>query len=162
MSAVHPDILAALTAGIQSEVAAYVFYIEAAKKVDEDSIEEILKQLAGEEKKHFQILETQYDSLVRSEKWISTADVMKQEGLPEINEDMTAEHQDLIKEIDKLRSNRDVLEMALRLEEDARDTFRDAADNTSSREAKETFEHLARFEEGHVRLITSMLANLNA
>jgi rubrerythrin len=162
MSAVHPDILAALTAGIQSEVAAYVFYIEAAKKVDEDSIEETLKQLAGEEKKHFQILEMQYDSLVRSEKWISTADVMKQEGLPEINEDMTAEHRDLIQEVGKLRSDQDVLEMALRLEEDARDTFRDAADNTTSREAKETFEYLARFEEGHVRLITSMLANLNS
>jgi len=162
MSAVHPDILAALTAGIQSEVAAYVFYIEAAKIVDEDSIKETLEQLAGEEKKHFQILETQYDSLVRSEKWISTADVLKQEGLPEINEEMTSEHQDLIKEVSRIKSNRDILEMALRLEEDARDTFRDAADNASTREAKETFDHLSRFEEGHVRLITSMLANLNS
>jgi len=161
MGKVHPDILAALTAGIQSEVASYVFYVEAARKVDEKKLRESLEFLAAEEKKHFQILERQYDSLVRSEKWISTADVLKQEGLPDINEEMTAEHRELIDEVGRINSNREILEMALRLEEDARDTFADAADRIDVKEARETFEFLARFEEGHVQLIASFMEELD-
>jgi rubrerythrin len=161
MAKVHPDILAALTAGIQSEVAAYVFYIEASKIIEEDRLRESLHQLAGEEKGHFQILERQYDSLVRSEKWISTADILKQEGLPEISEDMTAEHKELITEIARMKTDREVLEMALRLEEDARDMFQDAADRSDSYEAIGTFRQLAKFEQTHAEYINSLIEQLD-
>ncbi len=161
MAKVHPDILAALTAGIQSEVAAYVFYIEASKKIEEDRLREALHQLAGEEKRHFQILERQYDSLVRSEKWISTADILKQEGLPDISEDMTAEHKDLIASASKMKTDREILEMALRLEEDARDMFQDAADRSYSDEAIGTFRQLAGFEQSHAEYINSLIDELD-
>ena len=161
MARVNPDILAALTSGIQSEVATYVFYTEAAKVAFDKQLKEALLFLAGEEKKHFQILERQYDSLVRSEKWITTADVLKQEGLPEINEDMTAEHQELIDRVARMKTDREVLEMALRLEEDARDMFRDAAERSDSREAKDTFNYLSNFEQGHVNFINNLISNLD-
>ena len=158
MSAVHPDTLAALTSGIQSEVAAYVFYVEAVKKVDDPGLVESLKQLAGEEKNHFQVLERQYDSLVRSEKWISTADVLMQNGLPEIDEKMTSQHQGLIDEVAGTESVGAVLEMALRLEEEAYDLFTQAAARSDSDEGRQMFERLARFEEGHVGLVKQMIA----
>lgn len=158
MSAVHPDTLAALTAGIQSEVAAYVFYVEAAKKVDDSGLQESLKKLAGEEKNHFHVLERQYDSLVRSEKWISTADVLAQEGLPDIDEQMTQQHQGLIDEVAGTESVGAVLALALRLEEEARDLFMQAAAQSDSDEGKQIFERLARFEEGHVGLVKQMIA----
>jgi len=117
---VNPEIIEALTDGIQSEIATYMFYIEAIKIVDNDEMKSILENLAGEEKKHFQILERQHDSLVRSEKWISTADILKQEGLPEINKEMQDKHKDLITNVQNLKDNREILEMALKLEEEAR------------------------------------------
>lgn len=158
--AVNPETLEALTSGIQSEVAAYVFYLEASKKTEKSDIKDTLKMLAGEEKKHFQILEGQYDSLVRSEKWISTADVLNRPGLPDIGEDMQEKHRDLINRVNDAASQREILEIALKLEEEARDLFRRLAENSDSEEGKKTFSHLAGFEEGHVRLVNELIAQL--
>ncbi|HWR82272.1 MAG TPA: ferritin family protein [Candidatus Deferrimicrobium sp.] len=156
MSPVHPDILSALTAGIQSEVASYVFYIEAGKKHETGQIRDILMRLAGEEKQHFQILERQYDSLVRSEKWISTADVLKQPGLPDISEEMTATHRALIDEVARSRSLSAILDIAYRLELEARDLFRSSARGCPSEDGKKIFNQLAKFEEGHMKLVSYM------
>jgi len=155
MTPVHPDTLSALTAGIQSEVASYVFYLEAAKKSD-PGMKATLEQLAHEEKEHFQVLERQFDSLVRSEKWISTADILKQEGLPEISEEMTQRHRSLLDEVAKADSNLAILEIALRLEVEARDLFTSVAEKVDSPEGKDMFQRLARFEQGHVNKITEL------
>ncbi len=160
MTPVHPDILSALTAGIQSEVATYVFYIEAAKQVADEDIKATLRQLAGEEKGHFQILERQYDSLVRSERWISTADIMKQPGLPEITEEMEAQHKNLVTRVRQAKDKLEILGLALGLEKAAHELFVKEAGKSKSKEAKETFEHLARFEQGHINLISGMIARL--
>ena len=161
MSPVHPDTLAALTSGIQSEVASYVFYLEAAKKAEAEEHKDILKKLALEEKEHFRVLERQYDSLVRSEKWISTADILKQEGLPEITEEMSAQHRDLVDEVSRADSMVKVLDIAYRLEEEAHTLFASAAKMVDSDEGKKMFEHLSRFEEGHMRTIAEMKASLS-
>jgi rubrerythrin len=158
MNSARPEILAALTAGIQSEVAAYVFYLESSKKVESADIRETLQQLAGEEKSHFHILERRYDALVRSEKWVSTADVLKREGLPELNEEMTELHKELIDKVRKMKSKKETLEMALRLETESRDLFAKSAGEAKSHEVRSVFERLARFEEGHIRLINSLIA----
>ncbi len=158
--AVNPEILDALTTGIQSEVAAYVFYIEVIKLTEANGIKETLENLAAEEKKHFQILERQYDSLVRSEKWISTADVLKQEGLPEIDARMAEKHRDLIEKVKILKSPLEILNMALKLEIEAQELFVRLADNSESDEGKKVFTHLAGFEEGHAKLIQSHIYNL--
>lgn len=160
MAAVHPDTLVALTAGIQSEVASYVFYVAAAKKTVASQHREILEKLALEEKEHFRVLERQYDSLVRSEKWISTADILKQEGLPEITEEMSREHQGLIDEVTGADSLSKVLDIAYRLEEDAYRLFDSAKDKVTSEEGRKMFEQLSRFEQGHMRTIADMKATL--
>jgi rubrerythrin len=156
MSPVHPDTLAALTSGIQSEVASYVFYTEAAKKSQAAEHQEVLRQLALEEKQHFQILERQYDSLVRSEKWISTADILKQDGLPQIDEKMSRQHQDLIDEVARATSLGEILKIAFRLEEEAHTLFSGAAAHAHSEEARKIFTQLSKFEEGHMRMVRQM------
>lgn len=153
MSPVHPDTLAALTSGIQSEVASYVFYLEASKHTFAAEYKDVLQKLALEEKDHFRILESQYDSLVRSEKWNTTADILKEEGLPEIDESMTGRHQELIDEVAAARDMGEVLKIALRLETEARELFDSAAEKVDSPEGKKMFERLAKFEEGHERTI---------
>jgi rubrerythrin len=158
--AVHPDILEALTSGIQSEVASYVFYIEAAKKMERGEMRKTLEELALEEKKHFHVLERQYDSLIRSEKWISTADVLKEKGLPEIGEDMTAQHRGLIDEVNRAPGIREILDIALRLEYEARNLFAKSRDIADTKEARETFDYLSRFEQTHVDRISGLIARL--
>lgn len=160
MSPVHPDTLAALSTGIQSEVASYVFYREAAQKAFAVEHKDILEKLALEEKDHFHILERQYDSLVRSEKWISTADVLKQEGLPEITEDMTNEHRDLIDEVASADSMETILDIAYRLEEEAHLLFAGATEQVQSEEGRKIFDKLAKFEQGHMDLIDEMRQKL--
>ncbi len=157
MTPVNPQILTALSTGIQSEVAAYVFYIEAAKKSEAREFRDVLEKLAAEEKMHFQILEGQHASLVRSEKWISTADILKRDGLPEIDEDMSSVHRDLIEEIRDADSIGEILEIAFRLEEEAYDLFDREARHSTSPEAKKVFTDLAKFEQGHMTIISEMM-----
>lgn len=158
--AAKSEILDALTTGIQSEIAAYVFYIETIKIIEAGDIKETLKNLAAEEKKHFQILEKQYDSLVRSEMWVSTADILKQDGLPEIDARMAEKHKDLIENVRNLKTPHEILNMALKLEIEAQNLFIKLADSSESEEGKKVFEHLAGFEEGHAKLIQGHIDNL--
>lgn len=157
MAPVNPQILTALSTGIQSEVAAYVFYIEAAKKSQAREFRDVLEKLAAEEKMHFQILEGQHASLIRSEQWISTADILKRDGLPEIGEDMSHAHRDLIEEIRSADSIGEILEIAFRLEEEAYDLFDREARRSTAPEGKKIFADLARFEQGHMTLISEMM-----
>ena len=161
MTPVHPDTLQALSTGIQAEVASYVFYIEAAKKANTDEQKAILEKLAFEEKDHFHILERQYDSLIRTEKWISTSDILKSEGLPEISEDMTNEHQSLMGEVDKAESMDTILDIAYRLEEEAYTLFHGAIDRCETDEGKNIFTELSKFEQGHMILIDEMRKKLH-
>ena len=157
MSPVDPQVLEALAHGIKSEVASYVFYTEAARKPEARPYRETLEKLALEEKDHFHILERQYDLLVRSERWVSTADILKQDGLPEINEEMTAQHRELVDEVASAGSLRTVLDIAYRLEEEAYELFESQARETSSPEARKIFSELAKFEQGHMELIHRMI-----
>lgn len=157
MTPVKPEVLQALTAGIQSEVAAYVFYTEAAKKSEAKQFKDVLEKLAMEEKMHFQVLEGQHHSLVRSEKWISTADVLKMGGLPDINEEMSDVHRELVDEVRKANSVKKVLDIAYRLEEEAFELFDREAKRSTSEEGRKVFESLSKFEEGHMRIIQEMI-----
>lgn len=156
MSPVSKDILKALTTGINAEIASYVFYIEASKKKGAAEIKSVLEQLAMEEKRHFQILERQHSSLIKSEQWISLADVLKAKELPEINEEMSQRHKGLIDEVRKTDSIRGILDIAYRLEVEAYELFDGQAKKAQSDEAKKIFRELAGFEQGHMRKIDEM------
>ena len=161
MAKAHPEMLQALTSGIQSEVAAYVFYYEALKKVDDGKIRNILEKLALEEKDHFHTLERRYDSFVRSEKWNTTADVLRQPGLPAVSEEMNESHRELIAEVEATTSLSEILDIAYRLEKESNELFAEAAKKAETSDARTMFEQLARFEEGHMNLIDEMRAELS-
>jgi rubrerythrin len=156
MSPVSKEILSALTTGINAEIASYVFYLEASKKKGAAEIKSILEQLALEEKRHFQILERQHNSLIKSEQWISLADVLKAKDLPEISEEMSGRHKGLIDEVRKSTTIKGILDIAYRLEVEAFELFDGQAKKAQSEEAKKIFKELAGFEQGHMRKIDEM------
>lgn len=160
MTPVSKETLSALTTGINSEIATYVFYIEASKHDASAKFRSVLEDLAREEKKHFQILERQHNSLIKSEQWISLADVLKSEDLPEINEEMSSTHKELVDEVRRAHSAKQILDIAYRLEEEAYELFAGQAAKADSEEGKKIYVELSKFEQGHMRKIDEMRKQL--
>lgn len=149
--------LEGLSKGIQAELSAYVFYKKGMEITRSDTLKDLLAMLAAEEKVHYRILEGQYDSLVRSEMWNTYTDVLNRPGLPNIDERMSDVHLEMLNEVSETISPMRMLEMALTLEEQARDLYADLAKKTNDPKGKETYDNLAKFEKTHVTKIKSLM-----
>jgi rubrerythrin len=154
------DALKFLNLGINSEIAAYVFYKHACAIVKEKELQDTLLKLAGDEKGHFLSLEDIYDRNVRSEMWAPYKDILAKEGLPDIDELVQETHKELLSRIRGISTKRDVLEMALMLEKEAFTLFSEGAAKMKNPELKKVFDFLTGFERGHVLLIEKELAAL--
>ncbi len=160
MTPVEKAVLAGLDRGIQAELAAYVFYKKALAVTDNDKVKAILAWLADEERMHYRVLEREYDSLVRSEKWVTYNDIMRQSGLPDLDEKMQEVHEDFLDEVDENISSKRILEIGLMLEKRAAALYAGLADATEDPAGKETYKFLVKFEEGHVAKIESVMKEL--
>ena len=147
-----------LNLGIESEIAAYVFYRKASRIVGDGPLRKIIDKLAMDEKGHFLALENEYDENVRSECWAPYKDILSKDGLPDIDELVQGTHKELLGKIAKLKGGKDVLTMALSLEKEAFDLFSNASSRAKTQDVKRVFDHLAAFEKGHVQLIEKELA----
>jgi rubrerythrin len=154
------DALKFLNLGIESELAAYVFYKRALKLIDDADLRTVIEKLAADEKGHFLTLEDEYDETVRSECWAPYRDIMEKAGLPEIDEMVQETHKELLAKIKLLKTKKDVLQMALLLEKEAFSLFSEASAKATHPGIKQVFDHLAAFEQGHVQLIERELANV--
>ncbi|MBW6504103.1 ferritin family protein [bacterium] len=154
------DALKFLNLGIESEIAAYIFYKKAGGIVQDTGLKETLLKLAGDEKGHFLSLEDIYDRNVRSEMWAPYKDILAKEGLPDIDELVQETHKELLARIRGVSTKREVLEMALLLEKEAFTLFSDASAKMRDPELKKVFDFLTGFERNHVVLIEKELAAL--
>ena len=154
------DALKFLNLGIESEIAAYIFYKKAGQIVQDTGLKETLLKLAGDEKGHFLSLEDIYDRNVRSEMWAPYKDILGKEGLPDIDELVQETHKELLTRIRGISTKREVLEMALLLEKEAFTLFSDASAKMRDPELKKVFDFLTGFERNHVVLIEKELAAL--
>jgi rubrerythrin len=155
---VSPEALGYLTAGIQAEIAAYVFYRLGAERVNEQGVKTTMLHFAGEERKHFLTLEHQYDLHVRSEKWVTYRDVMSRDELPIIDESMGDKHVQRIAQVKAAKSKSEILAIALQLEKEAYELYTAAAKVASEPEVRKTFEYLSQFEMGHIKNVEGMIA----
>ncbi|MGE5246917.1 MAG: ferritin family protein [Verrucomicrobiota bacterium] len=156
----NEEALKFLNLGIESEIAAYVFYKHAGSILRDKALQETINKLANDEKGHFLSLEDVYDRNVRSEMWAPYKDILNKEGLPDIDELVQETHKELLAKIRGISTKREVLEMALLLEKEAFALFSDAASKTKHAETKKVFDFLASFERNHVQLIEKELAAL--
>ena len=154
------DALKFINLGINSEIAAYVFYKHAGAIVKEKGLQDTLHKLANDEKGHFLSLEDIYDRNVRSEMWAPYKDILGKEGLPDIDELVQDTHKELLSRIRGIATKREVLEMALSLEKEAVALFSDASAKSTNPEIRKVFDFLTGFERNHVQLIEKELANL--
>ena len=148
-----------LNLGIESELAAYVFYKKALKLIEDPTLKEVVEKLAADEKGHFLTLEDEYDENVRSECWAPYRDIMEKPGLPEIDEMLQETHVHLLERVKSMKTRKEFLTVALMLEKEALDLFTNAAATVTNPDFKKVFEHLASFEQGHVQIIERELAS---
>ena len=149
-----------LNLGIESELAAYVFYRRASKMIGDENIRKVLDGLSMDEKEHFLQLEDAYDKNVRSECWAPYKDIMSRDGLPDIDEMMQETHKELLGKVPSLKNRKDALEIALTLEKEAADLYRNASSKAKDPEIKKIFDHLVAFEKVHVKKIEQALSAL--
>ncbi len=149
-----------LSGGINAELAAYVFYKKAAGKVDNDKYAQMFEKLAGEEKDHYWTLEAEYDSLLRSEKWVTYNDLMRKSGLPDMPEEMAETHKKRIDRLESLDKIDEILGLALELEQEAYDYYISQIDRVDDPVAREMLDFLSKFELGHVNLIRKWIKEL--
>ena len=154
------DALKFLNLGINSEIAAYVFYKHAGAIVTEKGLQDTLHRLANDEKGHFLSLEDIYDRNVRSEMWAPCKDILSKEGLPDIDELVQDTHKELLSRSREVATKREVLEMALVLEKEAFTLFSEGAAKMKDPGLKKVFDFLTGFERVHVTLIEKELAAL--
>jgi len=64
---------------------------------------------------------------------------------------------ELLEELTETASPMRILEIALRLEEQARDLYADLGQKTDDPNGKETYEYLVKFENTHVKKIQTMM-----
>ncbi len=157
---IQEESLKYLNLGINSEIAAYVFYKRASRMIGDESLRKVLDGFAMDEKGHFLALENTYDKNVRSEMWAPYKDILSREGLPDIDELVQDTHKELLGKIGALKTRKEILEMALSLEKEAFSLFHDASTKAKDPEIKKVFDHLADFEKGHVTTIERALAAL--
>jgi rubrerythrin len=157
MSPVEKAVLDGLNKGIQAELAAYVFYKKCLKITKNNRIQDILTKLASDEKDHYRILEGQYDNLVRSEMWVTYNDILRKPGLPNIDEKTEDVHEILIEKVNSKSTPLEMLEIALQLEQRARDLYSDLAEKTIDPKGKDTYSYLSKFESGHVAKVKKMM-----
>jgi rubrerythrin len=147
--------LDALSKGINAELAAYIFYKRAGERVKHKELARLMERLAGEEKDHYQTLEGEYDSLVRSEKWVTYNDIMRQKELPEIPEEMAETHRRKLSLLEKTDDPHKILEIAIGLEEEARDFYSSRVTAETDPSAIEIYSYLSKFEQGHINVLTT-------
>jgi rubrerythrin len=157
---VTEEALKFLNLGIESEIAAYVFYRRASKMIGDEGLRKVIDGLAMDEKAHFLSLEDAYDKNVRSECWAPYKDILSKDGLPEIDELVQETHKELLGKIRNLKNKKDILQMALLLEKEAYDLFHGASAKAKDPGIKKVFDHLAAFESGHVKTIEKALSAL--
>ncbi len=157
MCAVEKAVLEGLKKGIQQELAAYLFYKKGLGFVKDEELRDMLTKLASDEKDHSRILEGQYDCLVRSEMWNTYNDILKKEGLPDIDENMAEIHNELIDELSEATTPLRVLEIALILEKQARDFYAVLAEKVKDPKGKDTYIFLSKFEQGHINKIERLM-----
>lgn len=160
MAKFSEEVLKFLNIGIESELMAYVFYKKVLGLVDDDELNEIVRKLAADEKHHFLQLEEEYDKHVRSEMWAPYKDIMRKDGLPDMDEHITDTHRELLEKAEKVTTKKELFELALILEKEAFEFFDGCYNRVNDDEAKKIFDYLRNFEKGHILIVENELKNL--
>ena len=136
-----------LESAVRNEVEAYEFYKGAAEKVAEENLKSTFEDLAKEELKHKALLEGYLKEPPEALKFDETKDYKVAETMDERSLSTDMEFKDAIA-------------LAMKREEEAMDMYQQFADSSEDPAQKETFEELAKMEQGHKTRLEEIYTNV--
>jgi rubrerythrin len=143
--------LAALEVGIQTEIDGYQFYTQFAARTQDPKAREMFERLAHDEVMHLELLRNNKAMLEDSGQWAGhvAMEVGSLEGAPVFSRERVAAN------VVDYTSDLSALRLAYLIEKDAADFYERAANQTDDANGQRMFRDLARWEQGHLKILES-------
>lgn len=136
-----------LESAIRSEIDGYNFYLWASLKTKDPKGKTVFRELAEEEIRHLRMLEDEYKRYGGVKSW-------REPEPKEVNKKKTFEINSRIKmKVSEGTSAEDAFKLALRIEEDAEEFYREIAEKTKGQAIHKALLDLADMEKKHHELI---------
>ncbi|MBI5746760.1 MAG: ferritin family protein [Nitrospirae bacterium] len=140
-------VLSAIEGAIRSEIEGYNFYLWASTKTKDPKGKSVFRELAGEEIKHLKILEGEYVRHGGVRAW-------REPGAEDVTKEKTFEIGKGIRmKIGENTTEKDALKMALTVEQEAMDFYRNLAKETENHDLSKVFHGLSEMEDKHLEMI---------
>ena len=150
----NQEILDGLKTAMEAELTGYNFYKMSSENVADPKAKETLAEMAQEEMGHFKYLRHQYQSVLENGNYDFAAAFVKK---PE-DETESPIFSDAIKErIKDSHYEVSVLTIGMKLEMEAMIFYRSCAEKADSAEAKQFYNELADWEQGHYKAFENEL-----
>jgi rubrerythrin len=142
----------ALKQALELEQQGRDFYRQAAEKTSSERGKTMFRQLAEDEVKHYQALQRQLDALESGKGWIQDTEGHEQ---TEVNTDslFPPDQATMRERISGHASDIDALHVALDLENEAYNLYREAAESVADPAGKQLYRYLAGLERAHFDLL---------
>jgi len=141
----------AIKGAILLERRGQAFYRKVAAATDSDAVQQVFATMADEEKRHEEVLEQHYSSLVRDGKLAAVTDLGQVED--HTDEAFTKLVRD---EIDAAGYEAAAISAAMGLEKEAEAYYSGRAEEADSELERDLYGWLARWEHGHLEMLADM------
>jgi len=147
-------IIEGLKMALQTELNGIQFYKMAAEKTVDEKGKQVFNILSNDEIKHFNILQKNYSSLIKSDKWAASISLGKSSVFEGESPIFSEELKSRIKE---KHFEVAALSIGALLESNSIDFYRKMKECVDNSKAKKLFSELQEWEEGHLEAITKQL-----
>ena len=143
-----PDIEHVFAVATRRETEAYEFYSAAARKVGDPNVRDLFKQLALDEKGHFELLEKFRSNPTEMTKISAPSSdwkVAETEKMPTLSIDMKP---------------KDAIALAMKKEQQAVDIYRSLSSSAIAADVRKMFDNLANMELSHKRRLENIFVDI--
>jgi rubrerythrin len=146
---------------MKMELEARDFYLDSLEKVVQAETRQLVANLAEWEKGHYDFLLKQKESIERNKSWDTAAELPLEEtaGSHIISSKKTGTQAE--PPIGELTGDMGVLRMAMAIETDFRNFYRNAANNVDDEKGRKILEMLSEWEGGHQQVINEQYSALH-
>jgi rubrerythrin len=146
---------------MKMELQARDFYLESLDEVKLETTKQLLAYLAEWEKGHYDFLKKQKESVEGNSRWDTSAEPSIDEKEGEKIVSSKKEGTPVEPPIDELTGDMAILRIALVMETDFHNFYKNAAKNMKDEEGRKVLEMLAEWESGHQQMINEQYSALH-
>jgi rubrerythrin len=152
MPQTHDVVLKMLHQALENEIDTRRFYLDTLQKVDDPKGQEMYRFLADEERQHERIIQMQIDALTGGEGWVAPAD-LPATPLDDLDTLFRTPREQLRKRVQPDDRDLDALIIALEMEDNSYEVYRQALQETDDPQGQQVLRYLARAEQHHFDLV---------